>query len=92
MRAAARGIELASLEVRAGSRSDLRGLLGMAGTDDKPVSAGPCDMQMHIRVSAHGVPAAELRILVEDGCHHSPMARAVEDATALAFHIEIDAD
>ena len=52
MAAAAEGIELAALEVRASSRSDARGLLGMAEADGAPVSAGPRDVQLHVRIAA----------------------------------------
>ena len=58
MAAAAQGIELEALEVLAGSRSDARGLFGMAGADGEPVSAGPRDMQLRVRISASGVSAA----------------------------------
>ena len=45
MDAATEGIELASLEVLATSRSDLRGLLGMADGTGAPVGAGPSEIQ-----------------------------------------------
>lgn len=44
--AAAEGIALATLEVRAASRSDTRSLLGLADVDGVPVYGGPCDMQL----------------------------------------------
>ena len=49
------GIELTTLEVRASSRSDTRGLLGMADADGEPVCAGPRDVQLHVRIAAPGV-------------------------------------
>ncbi|MDM0074517.1 OsmC family protein [Variovorax sp. J2P1-59] len=92
MAAAAKGIELTSLEVRASSRSDLRGLLGMAGPDDEPVYAGPRDMQMHVRISARGVAADLLRALVEESYRSSPMACAVQDALPVSLHVDANAD
>ena len=44
--AAAEDIALATLEVRAASRSDTRSLLGLADVDGVPVYGGPCDMQL----------------------------------------------
>ena len=92
MQAAAQGIELESLEVRATSRSDTRGLLGMAGADGRPVGAGPSDMQMHVRISARGVSAERLRALVEETYRRSPMACAVENAVPVSLSIEIGDD
>jgi len=88
--AAADGIALKELEVQARSRSDTRGLLGFAGADGEPVSAGPRDVQMIVRISAPGVSASRLRALVEQSYRCSPMARAVEDAVPVALQIEID--
>jgi len=70
--AAAEGIELASLEVLATSRSDLRGLLGMADSTGAPVGAGPGEIQLRVRISAAGarleqVLARRPRQLVYDG-------------------------
>src|SRR3954470_6255118 len=47
MGAAAAGIELTKLELRASSRSDTRGLLGMNESDGTRVGAGPQDVQLH---------------------------------------------
>jgi uncharacterized OsmC-like protein len=91
MAAAAKGIELQALEVRAGSRSDTRGLLGMADADGEPVYAGPREMQMQVRISAREVPEERLRALVEESYRCSPIARAVEDTVPVALHIEIGA-
>lgn len=92
MAAAAEEIELTSLEVRASSRSDLRGLLGMAGADGEAVYAGPSDMQMHVRISARGASAERLRTLVEESYRSSPVACAVKDAVPVALHIDVDVD
>ena len=85
MGAAAAGIELAMLEVLASSRSDTRGLFGMADVSGEPVGAGPRDVQLIVRVSALGVSAERLRTLVEDCNHCSPIYAAVRDAVPVAF-------
>ncbi|MEQ1683347.1 MAG: OsmC family protein [Burkholderiaceae bacterium] len=91
MVAAAEGIELAALEVRASSRSDSRGLLGMAGADGEPVFAGPGDVQLHVSISAKGASADRLRALVETGVSRSPIPNAVQQATPFALLIEVTA-
>lgn len=89
MKAASLGIELQALEVRASSRSDARGLLGMAGDDGAPVSAGPSDLQLHVRIAAPGVPAQRLRELVDDGLRCSPIPTAVRSATPVALQVDV---
>jgi uncharacterized OsmC-like protein len=91
MIAAAEGITLTTLEVLASSRSDLRGLLGMADAGGGPVSAGPRDVQLHVRVSADDVPPERLRILVEDSRRRSPMLLALEDAVPVNLRVDVDA-
>jgi len=86
--AAARGIELTLLEVDAGSRSDTRGLLGMAGADGQPVFAGPGDLTLTVRIGAEGVAPERLRELVESGVGCSPVPAAVRTLTPLALRIE----
>ena len=89
--AAAQGIELGALEVRVSSRSDTRGLLGMADERGEPVGAGPSDVAMSVRIAARGVAPERLRALVEEGCRCSPIPNAVERATPLALRIDVDA-
>ena len=91
MAAAAEGIELAALEVRASSRSDTRGLLGMPDDKGEPVYAGTRDVQLLVRISAPGISPERLRSLVEDGLRRSPVPNAVQTATPLAVHVEVDA-
>jgi uncharacterized OsmC-like protein len=91
MAAAAEGIALNTLEVCAGSRSDLRGLLGMTDAGGEPVSAGPRDMQLRVRISADGVSPERLRILVKDSRRRSPMLFALEDAVPVDLRIDVDA-
>lgn len=89
MEAAARGIVLQTLEAQACSRSDLRGLVGVAGADGHAVPAGPLSMALHVRIGAAGVDPARLRALVEatPGC--SPVTCAVEQPLAVGLHVEV---
>jgi len=91
MAAAREGVELSTLELRAESRSDTRGLLGMTGADGQVVSAKPGDVQLLVRVAAKGVPAARLRALVEEGLRCSPIPSAIREAVPIALHVEVEA-
>ncbi len=88
MGAAAAGIELAMLEVSAGSRSDIRGLLGMADASGESVGAGPRDVRLLVRISAPAVSAERLRTLVEDSNRCSPVSAALRDPVSIALQIE----
>ena len=90
--AAAKGIELATLEVRASSRSDTRGLLGMTDAAGAPVPAGPHDVQLHVRIAADGVEPARLRALVEEGYRCSPIPSAVVSAVPVELRIDVGAE
>jgi uncharacterized OsmC-like protein len=92
MVAAERAIELDSLDVLVSSRSDTRGLLGMADPDGTPVYAGPGDLQTLVRISAHGVSAAQLHDLVHAACRRSPVACALQGAVPMALRIEVNPD
>jgi uncharacterized OsmC-like protein len=89
MAAAAQGIELQTLELRASSRSDTRGMLGMADADGRAVSAAPQDVQLHVRIAARGLASERLRALVEGSYRCSPVPRAVQDAVPVALVIEV---
>ena len=89
MAAAAAGIELTTLEVVASSRSDARGLLGMANADGQPVPAGPRDVELAVRIAAHGVAAERLRALVEQSHGCSPVTAAHQAAVPVALRIEV---
>jgi uncharacterized OsmC-like protein len=89
MAAATEGIELQALEVRTTSRSDSRGLLSVADADGQPVNARPLDMQLHVRIRAHGVAPDRLRAFVEECTRRSPMACAVQEAVPVALHIDV---
>ena len=90
MAAAVEGIVLAELEIVATSRSDVRGLLDMVGGDGERISAGPFDVQLHVKIGASdGTSAERLHSLVER-CHRcSPVSSAVQDATPIGLKIEV---
>lgn len=85
MRAAQLGIALQRLEVSVDSRSDDRGLLGVADG----IPAGPLALRVHIRIAAAGVPPEQLRELVEWGEAHSPVGDAVRRAVPVESEIEL---
>jgi uncharacterized OsmC-like protein len=91
MEAASRGIALHTLEAHATSRSDLRGLVGVADADGCRVPAGPLAMDLHVRIGAPGVDAELLRALVEatPGC--SPVTEALEQPLTVGLHVEVTA-
>jgi uncharacterized OsmC-like protein len=91
MTAAAEGVALSSLEVRASSRSDTRGLLGMADADGTTVCAGPRDVQLHIRIAAHGIEPERLRLLVEKAYRCSPIPTGVVNAVPVDLRIDVEA-
>ena len=92
MRAAEAGIELSTLEVRAGSRSDLRGFLGMKDAMGEAVCAGPREVQLVVRIQARGIAPAQLQKLVEESHRCSPMPTALRNAVPVALRIDTDAD
>jgi uncharacterized OsmC-like protein len=89
MAAAAEGITLQTLEVRATSRSDARGMLAIPEIDGGEVPAGPLAMALHVRISAPGVPEARLRALVASTATCSPVTGAVEQPLPVAMHVEV---
>jgi organic hydroperoxide reductase OsmC/OhrA len=91
MAAAAEGITLQTLEARATSRSDVRGLLAIPAPDGCPVPAGPLAMGLHVRIGAPGVPAELLRALVASTAGCSPVTCAVEQPLSVALHVDVAA-
>jgi uncharacterized OsmC-like protein len=91
MAAAAQGIELGMVEVKASSRSDVRGLLGMADAEGQLLYAGPHDLALSVHISAPGVTPGRLRALVEHGIRCSPIPNAVQTANPLPLRIVVDA-
>jgi uncharacterized OsmC-like protein len=92
MHAALEGIALDTLEVQASSRSDSRGVLGMAGADGALVPAGPHDVRLQVRIAARGVAAQRLRTLVERSYDCSPMGCAMREAVPVELLIDVASD
>ena len=90
IKAAVQGIDLTSLEVRADSRSDVRGILGMVDGEGSSVSAGPCDAQLAVRIGAKDVSAQQLQSLVEEALRCSPVPTAVRTAVPISLNIQVD--
>ena len=89
MAAARHGIDLTTLEVKAGSRSDTRGVLRMEGTDGTLVDASPSDFRVFVRIAAHNVSPGQLRALVAEGMGCAPITNAVANANPIAVDVEI---
>jgi uncharacterized OsmC-like protein len=89
MEAASRGIALQTLEAHATSRSDLRGLVGVPEADGRRVTAGPLDLDLHVRIGAPGVEAGLLRALVEATRGCSPVMAALEQPLPVGLHVEV---
>lgn len=90
MAASTQGIQLDTLEVKATSRSDTRGLLGMADADGQPVFGGPGDVQLAVRITAADVAPERLRALVQAAVGRSPIPCALQAATPLALRIDTE--
>jgi uncharacterized OsmC-like protein len=88
MKAAERGIELTTLEVKADSRSDTRGFLRMEQPEGGFVNPGPCDFRLTVRIGAN-VPAEQLRTLVNEGLGCAPITTAVTQPNPVAIDVEI---
>jgi uncharacterized OsmC-like protein len=89
MAAAAEGIELTTLEVKATSRSDTRGLFGIEDVSGETVSPGPSDVQLHVRIAARDVPDDTLRQLVEKSQRCSPIPTAVKQALPVELLVNV---
>ncbi|MBI3715020.1 MAG: OsmC family protein [Betaproteobacteria bacterium] len=90
--AASAGVELTLLEVRAGSRSDTRGILGMDDENGAPVFSGPSETQLQVKIAADGIAPEKLRALVEDAIRRSPVPNAVQNAIPMSLSIEVKAN
>ena len=90
MAAATEGIALNSLELTASSRSDARGIFGMTELDGSPVSAGPREVQLRVRICAPGVSKERLKLLVENSHRCSPVTCAMQEPIPVALHIEVE--
>jgi uncharacterized OsmC-like protein len=87
--AATQGIELATLDVSVGSRSDARGLFGMRDETGQPVDAGPAELYLQVHIDAPGMAPDRLRALVEGAVRCSPVPSMVQQATPLALRLDI---
>ena len=87
--AASEGVELTALEVRAGSKSDARGLLGMSDANGTPVYAGLFDVELFVVVAANGSTPAALISLVEACLGHSPVPCTLTTATPFKLHVTV---
>ena len=90
MEAAAGGIVLTRLEVSAASTSDARGLFGMTTDLGEPITAGPREVRLEVRVGASGVPRERLQAIIDESYHRSPVSAALLSAVPVALHVEID--
>ena len=75
----------------ASSRSDLRGLLGMADSTGAPVGAAPSEIQLQVQISATGVSPERLRLLAEESNRYSPVSAAAREAVPVSLQIEVEA-
>jgi len=91
MAAAAQGIKLETLEARATSRSDMRGMLAIPEANGRPVPAQPLEIELHVRIGATGVAAERLRELVASMADLSPVGCTVEQSLPVALHIDVAA-
>ena len=61
----------------------------MSDEAGRPVSAGPVELRLHVRIDAPGVAADRLRALVEGAMRCSPVPTMVQQATPLALRLDI---
>ncbi|VWX63796.1 Osmotically inducible protein OsmC [Burkholderiales bacterium 8X] len=87
--AAGEGVQLDLMEVKVASRSDSRGLLGLADAGGSPVEPGPVSIGMQVRIAAAGVPAAELQRIAREGFGRSPVPGALKGARPIEFSVEV---
>jgi uncharacterized OsmC-like protein len=83
MRAAALGVTLGRVEVITDSRSDDRGILGLAAD----IPAGPLRARVAVAIVADGVPTADLESIVHWAVSHCPVVDAVRRATPVSVEI-----
>jgi uncharacterized OsmC-like protein len=89
--AATVAIELTSLEIVVGSRSDARGMLGVAGDDGRAVDPAPLAFDVVIRLSARGVSKERLEELVATSLRCSPVPAAIAHGVPARVRVEIEA-
>ena len=89
---AAEGIVLTRLEVSATSTSDARGLFGMTTDLGEPITAGPRELRLGVRIGASGVSRERVQAIIDESYHCSPVSAALVSAVPVALHIEIELD
>lgn len=82
-------IALHTLEALATSRSDLRGLVGVAAPDGSTVPAGPLAMDLHVRIGAPDVDPDTLRALVAATTPCSPAPSALAQPLVVGLQVEV---
>ena len=87
--AASAGVELTALEVRAGSKSDARGLLGMSDANGTPVYAGLFDVELFVVIAANQASPDALISLVEGCLGHSPIPCTLTTAAPFKLHVTV---
>jgi uncharacterized OsmC-like protein len=90
MRAATEGIVLTRLEVSATSTSDARGIFGMTTDLGEPITAGPRELRLEVRIGASGIPRERLQAIIDESHHCSPVSAALEKAVPVVLQIEIE--
>jgi uncharacterized OsmC-like protein len=88
--AAAEGIVMTRLEVSATSTSDARGLFGITTDLGEPITAGPRELRLEVRIGAPGVPRERLQAIIDESRRCSPVSAALVSTVPVAVHIEID--
>jgi uncharacterized OsmC-like protein len=90
MRATADGIVLTRLEVSATSTSDARGLFGMTSDLGEPITAGPRELRLEVRIGASGIPRERLQAIIVESHRCSHVSAALENAVPVVLQIEIE--
>jgi uncharacterized OsmC-like protein len=89
MRAAAEGIVLTRLEVTVTSTSDARGLFGMTTDLGEPITAGPRDLRLEVRIGASGIARERLQAIIDESHRCSPVSAALE-RVPVVLQLEIE--
>ena len=61
----------------------------MTDADAVPVTSAPREIELSVRLSARGVPAEQLRRLVEDSRRCSVVLCALEDRVPVLLRVEV---
>jgi uncharacterized OsmC-like protein len=90
MEAAAEGIVLTRLEVTAASTSDARGLFGMTTEVGQPITPGPRELRLTVRIGATGVAPDRLQAIIDECNRCSPVSAALANAVPVVLQTEIE--